>query len=48
VVDLATWQGRDVAVIVLQSQPDRAEVWVVDRSCRPGADGLVYYQSVPM
>lgn len=45
-VDLATWQGREVAVIVLQEGPRRA-VWVVDRGCRPGADGLVHYQVLP-
>jgi hypothetical protein len=49
VVDLATWEGREVAVIVLDD-PDagtgRLGVWVVERSCRPGADGLVHYQSV--
>lgn len=43
VVDLATWQGQEVAVIVLDEGP-RHTVWVVERSCRPGADGLVHYQ----
>lgn len=45
VVDLATWQGREVAVIVLDESEARA-VWVVLRTCAPGADGLVHYQSV--
>lgn len=44
-VDLATWQGRDVAVIVLDTG-DAAAVWVVERTCAPGADGLVHYQSL--
>ncbi|MFP5334542.1 MAG: anti-sigma factor family protein [Actinomycetes bacterium] len=44
-VDLATWRGRDVAVIVLDEGESRA-VWVVERTCAPGADGLVHYQSV--
>ena len=46
VVDLATWQGREVAVIVLD-EGSRHTVWVVDRGCRPGADGLVHYQALP-
>jgi hypothetical protein len=45
VIDLATWQGRQVAVIVLD-EGGRDAVWVVDRGCRPGADGLVHYQVV--
>jgi hypothetical protein len=46
VVDLASWQGRDAAVIVLE-EPSRHTVWVVERGCRQGADGLVHYQVVP-
>lgn len=45
VVDLATWQGEPVAVIVLD-EGDRRGVWVVERTCAPGADGLVHYASV--
>lgn len=44
-VDLATWQGREVAVIVLDTG-DATAVWVVQRTCAPGADGLVHYQSL--
>ena len=44
-VDLASWEGRDAAVIVLPTQGGHA-VWVVGRDCAPGADGLVHYQSV--
>lgn len=45
-VDLATFDGRQVAVIVLPGNGARSQVWVVDPGCRPGADGLVHYQVV--
>jgi len=44
-VDLASWEGRDAAVLVLPTQGGHA-VWVVGRDCAPGADGLLHYQSV--
>ncbi len=48
-VDLASWQGRSAAVIVLGASPESqsVQVWVVGRGCAPGDDQLMYYQRVP-
>jgi hypothetical protein len=46
VVDLASWQGQEAAVIVLDEEA-RHTVWVVERDCRPGDDGLLHYQALP-
>lgn len=46
-VDVATWQGRPAAVLLLpDDRQDRTQVWVVEPTCRPGADGLLHYQVV--
>lgn len=46
-VDLATYDGAPVAVIVLATNDGGREVWVVARTCRPGADGTRYYRKLP-
>ncbi|HEX5510894.1 MAG TPA: hypothetical protein VFX41_04215 [Actinomycetales bacterium] len=48
-VDLASWEGKDAAVIVLgdPSATDSVQVWVVGRGCAPGDDQLMHYQRVP-
>jgi hypothetical protein len=45
--DLATFEGAPAAVIVLQASGGQREVWVVDRACRPGADGTKYFAQLP-
>jgi hypothetical protein len=42
-VDLARFDGRDAAIIVLNGTNGGYEVWAVERGCRPGADGTITY-----
>lgn len=45
-VDFATFDGREVALVVLPSPAQEYEVWAVSRSCSPGADGTQFFQIV--
>jgi hypothetical protein len=45
-VDLATYEGRPVAVIVLPADGGRSRVWIVDAACGRGDGGLVEYRVV--
>jgi hypothetical protein len=42
-VDLATFAGKPVAVIVLPGDSRGRQVWVVGRTCSAAGDGLAYY-----
>lgn len=46
-VDLATYDGVPAAVVVLPASGGGREVWVVARTCQPGADGTLYYARLP-
>ena len=45
-VDLAKYDGRDAAIIVLDGANGGYEVWAVARDCRPGADGTITYLDI--
>lgn len=46
-VDLATFGGAPAAIVVLATNDGGREVWVVARTCQPGADGTLYYRKLP-
>jgi hypothetical protein len=46
-VDVARFEGKPAAVIVLPSADGGREIWVVSPSCSPGKDGLRYFTNVP-
>jgi hypothetical protein len=45
-VDVARFEGKPAAVIVLPSDDGGREVWVVATTCRPGQDGMKYFRSI--
>jgi hypothetical protein len=45
-VDLAKYQGRESAVLVVREAGGTYDVWVVARDCRPGADGTLKYATI--
>lgn len=42
-VDLATFDGKPAAILVLPRLGGGRELWVVSRTCAPGHDGTLYY-----
>ncbi|HVN12455.1 MAG TPA: hypothetical protein VMT69_10195 [Kineosporiaceae bacterium] len=47
VVDFATFDGREAAVLVLQATDGGYEVFVVERTCAPGHEGALDYATLP-
>jgi hypothetical protein len=42
-VDLATYEGKPAAILVLPTANGGEELWVVSRTCSPGHDGTLFY-----
>lgn len=42
-VDLATYEGKPAAILVLPTASGGEELWVVSRTCSPGHDGTLFY-----
>ena len=47
-VDVATFEGKPAAVLVLPGDGRRPEIWVVSPTCTPGADGMKYFTTVTL
>lgn len=45
-VDLARWNQRDAAIIVLNADGGGYDVWVVARTCAPNADGTIAQEHI--
>ena len=42
-VDVATFDGKPAAVLVLPGDGGGREIWVVSTTCRPAKDGMKYF-----
>jgi hypothetical protein len=42
-VDLATYEGREAAILLLRTSDGGREVWAVERTCAPGNEGALKY-----
>ncbi len=45
-VDVARFEGKPAAIVVLPADGGGREIWVVSTSCTPGQDGTRYFTSV--
>ena len=45
-VDLATYNGKPAAVLVLPGASGGQEIWVVSRTCAPGTDGTMLFKKL--
>jgi hypothetical protein len=42
-IDLATYEGREAAILLLRTSDGGREVWAVERTCAPGNEGALKY-----
>jgi hypothetical protein len=46
-VDLATYEGREAAILLVTSADGTGhEIWAVDRTCAPGSEGALTYKQL--
>ena len=46
-VDLARWQDRDAAIIILQARAGGYEFWAVARDCNAKDSGALFFTALP-